>query len=155
MPLQQSWGVRLLAGCKCWEGSSSLHSEGEAVGSTKRIEVELAFLGTHAVVERPKGTFRGGVPDPSLTPSFGFNLHATHEDEEGVLSPQPGAGSVAATFQLNMWGTSTDFRELGRYLLAIAELDTTADPGFHQHHDELISDDGNTRIDLIVRKVAS
>jgi hypothetical protein len=129
--------------------------EGEAVSSTKRIEVELAFLGTDAVVERPKGTFRGGVPDPALTPTFGFNLLATREDEEGALGPEPSAESVSATFQLNLWGTSTDFRELGRYLLAIAELDTTADPSFHQHHDELTSADGNTRVDLIVRKVAS
>jgi len=63
------------------------------------------------------------------------------------------AQSHAGAFQVNLWGTATDFRELGRYLLAIAELDTTADPDFHQHHDELRTDDGRTRIDLIVRKV--
>jgi hypothetical protein len=127
------------------------------VGSTKRIEVDLTFLGpSPAVVERPKGTFRGGVPDPALTTAFGFNLVATHWDEESeALNPTPGAASVDGTFQLNLWGTTADFRELGRYLLAIAELDTTADPGFHQHHDALTSDDGRARIDLIVRKVAS
>jgi hypothetical protein len=127
------------------------------VSSAKRIEVDLAFIGhSAAIVERPKGTFRGGVPDPALTPAFGFNLVATDWDDEAeALNPAPGAPSVEGSFQLNIWGTTTDFRELGRYLLAIAELDTTVDPGFHQHHDALTSDDGRARIDLIVRKVLS
>ena len=127
------------------------------MGSTKRIEIDLTFLGpSAAVVERPKGTFRGGVPNPALTAAFGFNLVATHWDDEAeALNPMPSAPSVEGTFQLNLWGATADFRELGRYLLAIAELDTTADPGFHQHHDALTSDDGRARIDLIVRKVPS
>jgi hypothetical protein len=125
------------------------------VGARKRVEVEVEFLGSDAVVEHPKGTFRGGVPDPRLSDAFGFNLLTAHEHDHGGFGPDFGAASIDGAFQVNLWGTSQDFRELARYLLAIAELDTTVDPGFHQHHDELRSEDGRTRLDVIVRKVPS
>ena len=72
---------------------------------------------------------------------------------KSVFGPPIGGASYEGAIQVNVWGTSADFRELGRYLLAIAELDASADPGFHQHHDELRSADGRTRVDLIVRKI--
>jgi hypothetical protein len=121
--------------------------------STKRIEIDLSFMGNGTVVERPCGVFRGGVPDPILSKKFGFNVLPETEDEDGNFGPGIGAQSHIGAFQVNLWGTSADFRELGRYLLAIAELDASADPGFHQHHDELRTDDGRTRLDLIVRKI--
>ncbi len=118
----------------------------------KRIEVDLAFIGRGAIVERPAGVFRGGVPDPELSDRFGFNVLPATEQGHGGFGPELGAQSYDGAFQVNIWGSAADFRELGRYLLAIAELDTTIDPGFHQHHDEVRTADGRTRIDLIVRK---
>lgn len=125
----------------------------ELVKSTRRVEIDLSFIGKGAVVERPRGVFRGGVPDAKLGKRFGFNVLPEQEDEDGNFGPATGAESYRGAFQINLWGTSADFRELGRYLLAIAELDTSADPGFHQHHDDLRTVDGRTQIDLIVRKI--
>ena len=123
------------------------------MGTKRTISVELEFLGSDRIVERPRGVFRGGVPDPELGPAFGFNVLPTAEDELGGLVPVALSQSYAGSLQVNLWGTAEDFRALGRYLLAIAELDTSADPGFHQHHDELVSADGRCRVDLIVRKL--
>jgi hypothetical protein len=123
------------------------------VHSRKRIEVDLEYVGDGRIVERPRGVFRGGVPDPALGPRFGFNVLQLAADDEGVLVPEVGAGSYAGAFQVNVWGTSADYRALGSYFLALAELDASADPGFHQHHDELRTDDGRTQVDLIVRKL--
>ena len=121
--------------------------------STRRVEIDLSFHGPGAIVERPRGVFRGGVPDPKVSKAFGFNVLPEQEDADGSFGPAVDGQSYEGAFQVNLWGTSADFRELGRYLLALAELDASADPDFHQHHDELRSEDGRTRVDLIVRKI--
>jgi hypothetical protein len=124
---------------------------------TKRtVEVELAFIGNGTVVEDVPNSFTGGVPDPVLSDKFSFNVLPEFEDDDGNFAPPvSGAVSYAGMLQVNLAGTSADFRELGRYFLSIAELDTRADPGFHEHHDDLVSEDGETRVSLIVRKIAS
>jgi hypothetical protein len=122
------------------------------VQTTKTIPVALVFEGTGVVVEHPSGTFRGGVPDPEPGEHFGFNVRSTEPDEDGIWNPSPRADTLEGGLQINLWGNSHALRELGRYLLALAELDTTADPDFHQHH-ELTSTDGRTHLHLIVRKV--
>jgi hypothetical protein len=116
--------------------------------------LDVAFIGGGKIVERPRGTFRGGVPDPEVGSQAGFNVLPISEADHGGLAPDLKGHSYEGALQVNLWGTATDFRELARYLLGIAELDTTADPQFHQHHDELMSSDGRTRIDLVVRKLS-
>ena len=117
--------------------------------STKRVEIDLSFVGDGRIIEGPRGMFRGGVPDPELSDRFGFNMLP----DDGGPAASPGLEPHAGSLQVNIWGTGADFRELGRYLLAIAELDTTVDPGFHQHHEDLRTEDGRTTVQLIVRKI--
>ena len=121
--------------------------------TTRSVLIDVAFIGDGRIVESPTGTYRGGVPDPELSSKFGLNVLPEIEDAEGGSGPTPGAGSYSGTLQVNLWGTAHDYRELARHLLAIAELDSTADPGFHQHYDELRSDDGHTHLHIILRKV--
>ena len=125
------------------------------VSTSKRVTIELRFLDQPAIIEGPKGVFRGGVPDPTLSDHFGFNVLPLSKQDYGEFGPAPGGASYDGALQVNLVGGAADFRELGRYFLAIAELDTRADPGFHQHHDALRSVDGRTTIDLIVRKIHS
>lgn len=119
---------------------------------TRTVAVELVFEGSGVVVERPRGIFCGGVPDPDPGEQFGFNVVPTEFGEAGIWNPSPGADTLEGGVQINLWGDSRTFRELGRYFLALAELDTTADPDFHEHH-ELTSSDQRTHVHLIVRKV--
>ena len=121
--------------------------------SKRNISINIDFIGDGRIVERSKGAFSGGVPDPIVTSHFGLNVLPEITDDDGVSGPLIGSGSYAGTLQINIWGTAADYRELGRHLLAIAELDTTVDPDFHQHYDGLRSDDGQTRINLILRKL--
>jgi hypothetical protein len=120
--------------------------------SKRAITVDLSFFGDGRIVERPKGVFSGGVPDPVLGATLGFNV-LPEAPSDVADSTVPAFEGYEGSLQVNLWGTGDDYRELGRYLLAIAELDTTADPGFHQHHEDLQSGDGRTRINLIVRKL--
>jgi len=122
--------------------------------TTRKLTIEIAFIGDGRIVEKPKGTFLGGVSEPPLSSKFGFNVLPEWEDSESGSGPISGASSYEGTMQVNLWGTAGDYRELARHLLAIAELDSSADPNFHQHYDELRSDDGHTRLHLILRKVA-
>jgi hypothetical protein len=121
--------------------------------TTRMVAVELAFVGDGRVVERPRGTFRGGVPDPDVSAAAGFNVLPEVEHDHGGVGPVPETGGYAGALQVNLWGTSGDYRALGRHLLALAELDASADPGFHQHYDELRSADGRTQVHLILRKI--
>ncbi len=119
---------------------------------TKRsVSVEVAFYGSGAVRKRRDGAFVGGVPDPDVGANVQFEVWREVPDEEGLWNPVIGEGTVAGGFQISIEGTSSGYRELARYLLAIAELDTTADPDFHEHH-EVTSSDGRTRLHIIVRK---
>ena len=125
--------------------------------TSKVVRIELRFDGD-GTVRRVGGEgwgFSGGVPPPTLGPELGYLLHRTSPDPEGgLLGPEPGEASVEGTFQLNLSGTAHGFRELGRYFLPLAELDSSADPDHHQHFDGVRSEDGRTPVDIIVRKGA-
>jgi hypothetical protein len=121
--------------------------------TSKIIGIELRFDGDGTVRRVGKGGFSGGVSTPTLAQDVGYLLHRTVPDpEDGLLNPEPGEPSVEGTFQLNISGTAQGFRELGRYFLALAELDSSADPDHHQHFDAVRSEDGRTVVDIIVRK---
>lgn len=68
------------------------------------------------------------------------------------MNPVPGESTVEGSFQINVFGNSKGYRELGTYLLTLAELDTAEDEGFHEHHDQLFSEDGRTHVHVILRK---
>ncbi|MDQ3997045.1 MAG: hypothetical protein M3303_08495 [Gemmatimonadota bacterium] len=113
--------------------------------------MEIAFYGSGAVRKRRDGGLVGGVPDPQLGSDLQFEVWREVRDEEGLWNPAIGERTVDGGFQISIQGTSAGYRELARYLLAIAELDTAADPDFHEHH-EISSADSRTRLHVIVRK---
>ena len=119
--------------------------------SKKTIQVELTFHGKGTVIER-NGAFSGGVPTPKIDGNVSFSVHRELPGEDGIWNPVSGEDSVEGGFQVNIYGNSEGYRELGKYLLALAELDTSADEGFHEHLDDLVSLDGRTRLHLILRK---
>lgn len=118
----------------------------------KRMEVELKFTGSGNVEEKRPGYFVGGVPHPKLSGNIGFTVHRQIPDDDGVLNPVLDEGPFLGSIQLNLFGTSKGFRELGKYFLALSELNTKNDPCFHQHHDDLMSIDGLSHVHLIVHK---
>lgn len=118
----------------------------------KKLEVELQFFGNSNAIESFPGGYSGGVPSPRLGKNLTFLVHRQLPDEDGILNPVQNEGTVEGSFQINLYGNSQGYRELGTYLLALAELDTTADDGFHQHHDNVKSSDGRTHAHIILRK---
>ena len=114
--------------------------------------VDVQFLGDGRIVELPNGGLFGGVVDPRLGPSFAFNVRREVRDEEGLWSPVLGEDTYEGSLQINISGTGDDYAELGRFFLGLAALDTTADPEFHQHFDDVVSIDGRTRLNIIVRR---
>lgn len=115
--------------------------------TTRTITVDIAFHGSGHVVEKAPGQFHGGVVDPNLD---GLEFQMWHQvaDVDGGTHPTE---SVAGAIQVSIRGSSAAYRELAQYLLGVAELNTDADPDFHEHH-ELTSADGHTMLHLIVRK---
>jgi hypothetical protein len=117
----------------------------------KKTEVEISFVGNGSIVEKRKNVFSGGVVGPNIGDNLNFNVREDFPDEEGVLNPNLEEGTYQGTFSINIWGNAEGYRELAKYLLAVAELDTGTDPSFHEHH-HVVSSDGRTQIHIIVRK---
>lgn len=117
----------------------------------KQVQVELAFEGSGAVEEARPGQFRGGVPEPDLAGTVAFHVWREVRDVAGMWNPVLDEGPLHGGLQVSVTGTSEGYRRLGLYLLSLAELDTSADPGFHQHS-ELTSADGSTHLHLVLRK---
>lgn len=118
---------------------------------TKRqVTLTVCFQGDGRVHRSKDGvSFSGGVVAPTVSDNVCFTIH-----REASAEQPDGEDNFHGSLQVNVYADSAGYRELGRYLLALAERDTTADPDFHEHHDGLLSADGRTRIHLICRKVA-
>ena len=117
----------------------------------KKVEIEIGFIGNGSIVEKPKNVYSGGIVQPNIGENLQFNVREEFPDEDGVLNPILENGTYQGSFQINIWGNSDGYRELAKYFLAVAELDTRTDPSFHEHH-QVISVDGKTQFHLIVRK---
>ncbi len=87
-----------------------------------------------------------------LADKVAFLVDREAPDEDGLWNPVPSEPTLTGGLQINIWADSEGYRELGRYCLALAELDSQEDPGFHEHHEGLTSVDGRTRLHVICRK---
>ncbi len=121
----------------------------------RTVPVDVTFVGNGTVGPDPDtgGGVRGGVVAPEVHGHVALFVYPTKRDESGLWSPIVGEGSLKGGLQISICADSDGFRELGRCLIGLAELDASFDPGWHAHHDELMSRDGKTRVDLIVRKM--
>jgi hypothetical protein len=115
----------------------------------KKVELEIGFFGNGTIVESPPNSFSGGIPDPDIRDNLFFGVsEELPEDENGPLIIDT---TYDGTLNIQIWGSSEGYRELARYLLALAELDTGTDNSFHIHH-EAASMDGRTQLRITVRK---
>ena len=110
----------------------------------RRIQAEVTFIGSGKLTGVPHSVIRGGVPEPKLSGETYFTVASEPPDEN--FSP-----GLERAFQINVFGTSNDYRKIGEYFLSLAELDTTIDTNFHEHL-RLITRDNTTGIHLILRK---
>ena len=121
--------------------------------TTRTVNVDVSFTGTGRVIRHAGGfAFSGGVVPPELADKVAFLVHRETPDEDGLWNPVLGEPTLAEGLQINIWADSEGYRELGRYFLALAELDSHEDPGFHEHHEGMISADERTRLHVICRK---
>jgi len=118
---------------------------------TKRsVSIDVSFYGTGAI-QRRGGASSAACRTLRSVPIYSSSCGVKCRTRRGSGTPVIGEDTVDGGFQLSITGTSAGYREIARYLLAIAELDTSADPGFHDHH-EVSSTDARTRLHIIVRK---
>jgi hypothetical protein len=119
--------------------------------TNKRVSVELEFAGDGTVAKIGNLAFSGGVPAPKLGRSARFAVFRERLGRDGLWCPRDGEPTVKGGFQVSVTATSRGFRELGRYFLALAEIDSSLDPDYHEHL-EMLSEDGRTRFHVIFRK---
>jgi hypothetical protein len=116
--------------------------------------LEVSFEGIGRVIQKGVGHFEGGASSPNISPKhLTFALYRESKDEEGNFSPDPRQPlSHEGAFQVEIVGDSKGYRELARYFLSLAELDSAVDPGFHEHYDGIMNEDCRTRLDFVIRK---
>ena len=119
--------------------------------SKKRVSIELEFRGDGTVAKIGELAFSGGVPAPRLRRSARFAVVRERLGRDGLWNPRDGEPTVDGGFQISVTATSRGFRELGRYLLALSEIDSSRDEDYHEHV-ETLSADGRTRFHFILRK---
>lgn len=119
--------------------------------TTRAVEVETEQWGEGRVVDTSPGHFVGGVPEPKLSDGIRFNIYEAGTAESGTM---PGliCKQDVRRLQVQVAGTSDGYRKAARYFLALAELDTSDDPDFHEHHANLLSADGQAMVEVIARK---
>lgn len=119
----------------------------------KKITIDLKFYGTGKIENPQAGCFIGGVPNPKISDDLNFSMHRQEIDENGICSPVLDEDSVEGCFQINISATSKGYRELGKYFLSLAEIDSRKDINYHEHIDDINSLDNRTKIDFIFRKI--
>ena len=120
----------------------------------KKIEIEIEFTGTDKLVKKPSGWIEGGIKKPDTKNQLDFTVYETFLDEEegDLWSPRDDAVPFAGGLQIIINGTRNGYKELGKYFLALSELDISEDPDYHEFIDDMISYDGKTNIQLIFGK---
>jgi hypothetical protein len=121
----------------------------------KKITIDLKFNGTGKIGNPQPGCFIGGVPNPKIFDDLHFSMYRQEMDENGIWSPVLDEDSVEGCFQINISATSKGYRELGKYFLSLAEIDSRKDKNYHEHVDDISSLDNRTKIDFVFRKTAS
>jgi hypothetical protein len=81
---------------------------------------------------------------PALGSDVGFLLC-------GALPDGGHQGLTDGDYLVLLCGNSKGLRKLGKYLLALSDLDTSKDPTFH-HHFGLVHSLSGTKIELTVKK---
>ena len=119
----------------------------------KKIEVEIEFEGTDKLVKKPSGWYEGGIKEPDIEKQVDFTVFQTFFDKENdAWNPRDDAAPFEGGLQIIINGTKNGYKELGKYFLALSELDISEEPDFHEHVDNLVSYDGKTNIQLIFGK---
>ena len=101
-------------------------------------------FGKFEIIEELKET-QGGIPFLSVSILGAF--WGFEEGKDGLIAEYFEGG-----LQIIINGTKNGYKELGKYFLALSELDISEDPDFHEHIDNLVSFDGKTNLQLIFGK---
>jgi hypothetical protein len=80
-----------------------------------------------------------------------FAVYRMFPDSDGYWNPV-GEGPYRGGLQISINSTAEGYRQLADYFQRLAEVDTSADPYYHEHHAPIVSIDGETRIEVICRK---
>lgn len=114
---------------------------------SKQISVRLQYHGSGRIVQRGHA-YSGGVVAPEVGEHVKFQVRPSAPDESGTFNPDHAAPTYGGGLQIIVEGDPEGYRALGAYLLALAELDTGAHPGYKDYH-ELTSRDGRTSVQLL------
>ncbi len=116
--------------------------------SKRDIVVSVEFLGDGKIQQTSSRSWAGGVAPPRLGQHLTVQVRPSAIDDGGIFNPV-GRASYDGGLQVIIEGDPDGYRRLGAYLLALAELDVGAHPGFRDYHD-IASADGQTKLQVLL-----
>lgn len=109
-----------------------------------RIQLDLEY---HHGVDVPGKVYVNAPVEPQHTDELTL---AVRSDNEEDLEQDPRAPAILGRPQIHLAGSPRALEEFGRYLIALARLES-ADPDPHEHFEDVQNADGGT-VHLIVHR---
>jgi hypothetical protein len=102
-------------------------------------------------VETDTNSILFGTSGGAVVPDLGRNIQImlSKEQTTGIRGFRP---VQSGSFNIDIYGNTRGFRALGEYFLALADLDASEYPGYHDHFSKVTNAFGDAKINLTVRK---
>lgn len=103
----------------------------------------MKFYETYA--EEEKGIYYGGIVEPEIDNLVIDVIDGERYDLEKDEFIKNGKQEI------HIFGSKKAIRELGEYLIALTEYETS-DPSYHDHFDDILNSHGEKKVDVIIYK---
>lgn len=113
----------------------------------KEKEITLKLRYTPSKIDKEKRLYIGGVEAPRYQKELSLSIKDDYDfdiDTEEFIKN--------GKYAIELAGSSRALKELGKFLINMAML-KTEDENYHEHIDNLMSEDGTPIANLVVRKM--
>jgi len=107
----------------------------------KEVTLTLEYFQNKA--DKASGIYEGGIVDPNIE---GLIIDVTNGESFDFEADEFVSNGK---YEIYLRGNREAIKELGRYLIALAEYDTE-DPNYHDHFDNIRNSDGKESVDLVI-----
>jgi hypothetical protein len=86
------------------------------------------------------------------SPAVNFLIVREYLGRSGLWNPRINGKSLKGGLQLNIFSDRKGYLELAEFIKKFAKLDTSHDPQYHEHFEDIMSVNGDLRLHIILRK---
>jgi hypothetical protein len=107
----------------------------------KEVNLTLEYFPNK--VDKINRIYEGGVVDPNIE---GLIIDVTNGESFDIEADEFVSNGK---YEIHLRGNREAIKELGKYLIALAEYETE-DPSYHDHFDNIRNSEGKESVDLVI-----